>query len=265
MRSLTPRNLCLLILAAALLSCAKRPAVEIESVSLPTRLRPHDIIATPKDKACLVFWKIDRLPNVPIHGYDIQLSESPNGPWNSYQINPYPGDTDGDIFRESIELQNLKNGATYYLRIITVISDDLASEPSAICSFTPYESGTAEISTDLNSENSGFCFSQKRNLPAKDYANDIYFFYNKRKKGLSSPSLLHPHLKKTLIARGDIESDNQGAFAQSQPLDTSAIYTIKTAEGARVKLSILKISEGPKGTTIKIGYDYHPAATGGQN
>ncbi len=248
-----------MMLLAAFFSCTTKPTVESVTVPITVQFRPFDLTATPGDQSARLQWKVNRRPDVPIHGYDIQLAFSPEGPWSPYLRIPYPGDTDGDIFKESIELQNLANGKRYFAKVITIIRDSLDSQSSEIVSFVPFQSGTLEISTDLNSPKAGYSFRKKVYLPAKDYANDLYFFFNERRKGIASPSLLHPSLRRTLIARGEPSSSGNGrAFELSQPFENGAEYTLKTADGATVRLRIKGSMRRDNIEHIVIYYEYHP-------
>jgi len=251
-----------LLPAAAVFCCARKPAVESRVTPIAIRLRPYDVAAIPGDQTARLLWKIDRLPDVPIHGYNVELADSPEGPWTAYLRLPYPGDTDGDIFRESIELENLTNGRKYFARVKTIIRDSLDSEPSEIVSFVPFGKGTLEISTDLNSDAAGFSFRKKLLLPAKDYDNDLYFFFNESRKGIASPSLLHPSLRQTLIARGESESSSGWEFKLSQPFENGAVYTLKTADGATVKLLIKGITRKNGINHIVADYEFHPGPVG---
>ena len=256
------RFVLLLLPTAAVFSCARKPAVESAAIPITTRLRPYDVVANAGDRTARLLWKIDRLPDVPIHGYNIELADSPEGPWTPYLRFPYPGDTDGDISKETIDLENLTNGRKYFARVKTIIRDSLDSEPSAIVSFRPFEKGTLQISTDLNSTTAGFSFRKKLYLPAKDYDNDLYFYFNESRKGIASPSLLHPGLRRTLIARGEPESKGGRQFGLSQPLANGAAYTLMTADGATVKLLIKGITRTNGVNQVVVDYEFYPGPVG---
>lgn len=228
-------------------NCGPKPPGEIITPNTPYNLK-----AVAGSHSADLYWQISRDDKSPISGYYIYLAESQNAEGEMYNSSPYPGDTDGDITRESIEIPRLENGKPYYAYIRTVFSDGSLSKPSEKVTFVPLAQGKITISQNHTANRSGFNFADEKYTQARDFKNDIYIFATASRSGISSPSRLHSSLRQTKIAL------NQGEMDMTQPLKKGQDYTLVTADGGRAMLTLLST----KGTAPEIEatfkYVYYP-------
>jgi hypothetical protein len=216
---------------------------------------PYDVQVTTQNKSAILKWRVDRRTDIPIGGYNIYLAESAESGGELYNSAPYPGDTDGDIGNESIELNDLDNGKKYYVSIRTVFSDGSLSEPSPGAAFIPLDKGTIEISTNHTTEKSGYSFAKHKYTAARDFDNDIYIYATDSRIGISSPSRLHVSLRETLIKIAD---DTGGSFEPTQKLVEGRAYILKTAAGGKAKLTLKSITGSPPNVKAIFDYIYYP-------
>jgi hypothetical protein len=250
-------KLTLLILAICLvfaisiiliLACGPKPAkISINS--------PYDLTVNAKNCAAVLHWKINRRSDTPIGGYNIYLAKTADGDGDLYNSGPYPGDTDGDITRESIELSRLTNGRRYYAYVRTILNNGGLSEPSARVAFRPLAQGRFEISQNHTAKQSGYSFAKVKSTIARDFDNDFYIYAVKEKVGISSPSRLHSSLRKTLIKN---ESDAKSKFSQTQPLIKGNTYLLKTADGGNARLTLAKLISKEPNLKAIFDYIYYP-------
>ncbi len=196
-----------------------------------------------------------------ISGYNIYLvSESAVGdtafwkrnPGRPYNDTPYPGDTDSNISRESMPLDNLVNGMKYFVTVRLVGSDGKESESSNIAEFTPLASGEFIISCNHDATDGGFNFENEVSVPGRDPRSDIYLYATEERTGLSSPSRLGAGLRKTAFMgmRGPVEVETI-AIVGGQNLQ------IKTKDGtARIRVEEL-IGKYPT-ISARISYTFRP-------
>jgi len=224
--------------------------VEIVEKTKPV-IVPFNLEIQTGSQTAKLFWQVNRDSSAIISGYNIYFVDSSNNEGELYNNSPYPGDTDGDITRESIILPDLENGRTYSAYIKTVYTDYTLSEPSATVSFTPLAQGTITLSQNHTDNNSGYSFALEKYTKARDFENDIYIYSTGTKAGISSPSRLHSSLRETLITR-----NNNSDF--TQPLKKGQIYILTTADGAKVKLALTSLSDRPSALEATFDYIYYP-------
>ncbi len=143
-----------------------------------------------------------------ISGYNIYLGDdsavSDTAAWKKmpgtpYNPTPYPGDTDGDNSKESMPLDRLTNGRTYYVMVRTVGPDGRESESSNLTVFRPLAQGSFIISSNHEASDGGFNFEDESSAPGRGPRSDIYLYDNGAKVGLSSPSRLGAGMRRSLI------------------------------------------------------------------
>ncbi len=224
----------------------------------PAKIRlnvPYDLRVDTRSRGAILYWKINRKGDAPIGGYNIYLADTPEATGELYNSGAYPGDTDGDITRESIELNRLINGRRYYVYVRTILADGALSEPSLRTSFMPLSKGRITISQNHTTDKSGYSFAKEKYTPVRDLDNDLYIFATSDKVGISSPSRLHPSLRKSLIK---IEGAQNSKFSQSQPLIKGRTYILKTAEGGRALLTLIGFSGKQPRLMATFDYTYFP-------
>jgi len=212
----------------------------------------------------VVYWSVDRAKNKPISGYNIYLSEIPlEGYFSKWERNrpepynhaPYPGDTDGDITRESFEITNLENGKTYYISVRTVGISGAESDASEENEFTPLARGEFTISSNHSSKNGGFNFEKGISTPARDLRCDIYLYAKRDEVGLSSPNRLSAGLRKTAF----VGSDDR--YFETVKIKRGDRLIVKTS-GGRARIRIEKISRKGLEAEAVIDYEFFPHGYG---
>jgi hypothetical protein len=231
------------------LACGPKPTVKAVDDA------PYNLKAVANNGTATLYWQTNRRENTPISGYNIYLAESAGTEGELYNSSPFPGDTDGDITRESYELPRLNNGIRYYAYVRTVRKDGSLSNPSPEVSFMPLQSGRLEISTNYTRDSSGYSFAKEKYTVARDFDNDFYIYINTDKAGISSPYRLHSSLRKTLIK---FESDKNSAFEQTKPLIKGKTYILKTSDSGQVRMILLKLSHDNSNQSATFDYTYYP-------
>jgi hypothetical protein len=184
-------------------------------------------------------------------GYNIYLADSPEAEALLYNNAPYPGDTDGDNTKESIELQALVDGKIYYVYIRTILASRKLSKPSKVATFRPLSQGRIEISSNHTSERSGYSFAKSKYTIVRDFDNDLYIYATSKKTGISSPFRLHTSLNKTLIK---ISNDSKSDYALTQLLKIGNNYHLKLANDGQATLTLAKFVG--KNSQLKAVFDY---------
>ncbi|RKX18691.1 MAG: hypothetical protein DRP26_04755 [Candidatus Zixiibacteriota bacterium] len=237
------------ILLMFFFSCGPKPAFKMFNVA-------YDLKVKPVNRGGILSWRIYRQEDSPISGYNIYIAESSDSEGWLYNKTPYPGDTDGDINLESIELMGLENGRRYYVFIRTVFPDGKLSRPSVRVEFTPLFKGRLEISQNHTTIQSGYSFAKERYTKARSFDNDFYIYATSSKMGISSPSRLHPDLRITLINK--VDNLAKGSFEQTQPLIKGETYILKTADGGTARLKVVKITGKPPLLKVVLDFVYYP-------
>jgi hypothetical protein len=239
----------LVILLSALFSCGPKPAFKKQNV-------PYEIKVETRSGGGVLYWRVNRQSNSPISGYNVYIAESSDSNAKLYNNTPYPGDTDGDINRESIELAGLENGRKYYVYIRTVFPDGKLSQPSARIELVPFSQGRLEISQNHTTGQSGYSFDKERYTQARDFDNDFYIYATANITGISSPSRLHSGLRKTLI--NTTGGSAKKPFAETQPLVKGETYILTTADGGTARLNVVKIIGRLPNLKAILDFIYYP-------
>jgi hypothetical protein len=222
---------------------------------------PYALRAEADSHRATLQWSINRSRNDYISGYNIYLADDlavkdrsawikkPGVPYNQA---PYPGDTDGDISRESISLKNLDNGRSYLALVRTVGPDGGESESSNIAAFTPVASGIFIISANQDASNGGFNFESETQVPGRGPKSDIYLYTTEKRIGLSAPYRLGGGFRKTKFT----------SSTTSTPVETISIrkgqsIEVRTKTG-QADIRIEDIMGRYPDVTVKISYVFHP-------
>ena len=249
-----------LTLPHIILSCApegKKPSVKESPPPIPFNLE-----AAAQNGRATLSWQVRRSPAVPISGYNIYISEDAAADGNLYNSLPYPGDTDDDTTRESIEIPNLTNGKRYYVYLKTVIADGRLTPSSEKISFLPLRRGQIKIKFHLQVDSSGYSFSLDKYTPAHDYDNDIHLFFKDDRPGISSPSLLHPSLRRTVFCKNCSRFSEKANYSTSLRPVVGEYFIARTESGATVELKLLRLEKKWSANRAIFEYVYYPAGAG---
>ena len=244
-----------------MVGCGPKPPemtnLPVSTTALPV---PYEISVDAQNERAVIYWAIDRAPGKPISGYNIYLSETPLYElfpnWGEsrpepYNHAPYPGDTDGDISRESFEIPNLENGKTFYVSVRTAGLAGAESDPSEEVKFVPLAKGEFLIADNHLSDYGGFSFDENISVPARDPRCDLYLYAKKDVVGLSSPSRLSAGLRKTgFTARN-------GKDSETLKIKTGDKLSVKTVNG-RAEITIKKIGHVGTEVAADIEYIFYP-------
>ena len=234
-------------LLALQLACGPKPKA-VEKAGINT---PYNLEAIAGSKSAELIWQVNRDSKSHIGGYNIYIAQSPDGDGELYNSGPYPGDTDGNINRESITLENLDNGHKYYAYIRTVLANGELSQPTGRVLFQPLDQGRLTISQNHAANGSGYSFAKGKYTQARDFDNDFYIYATDSKAGISSPSRLHSSLRKTFITL----KNNKDL---TQPLQKGAQYNLDTKGGGRAILTLIQISGKSPALEASFNYIYYP-------
>ena len=174
-------------------------------------------------------------------------------PGTPYNQGLYPGDTDGDIFKESMPLENLVNGNSYYALVKTVGADGRESKISNIVSFRPLARGEFILSSNQLADDGGFNFENQQQVPGRDPRSDVYLYATETKVGLSAPSRLGMGLRKTSFRKSGNESFETIQIKSGDKL------LLKTKSG-EVDIDVLSLNGRYPDITVRIGYIFYPGS-----
>lgn len=213
-------------------------------------------------KGATIYWSVDRREGQLISGYNVYLSRKPlQGrfpDWHKshaelYNHTPYPGDTDGDITRESFEIAHLENGWPYCVSVRAVAPGGSESKPSNEVEFIPLARGEFIISDNHSAANGGFSFDHEMSVTARDRRCDLYLYSKGDIVGLSSPSRLAAGLRKTAFA----ESGNPGSPDETIKIREGSRIVVSARHGLGV-LSVNRVSRLDSEVTATIEYIFYP-------
>jgi hypothetical protein len=252
------------------LGCGPKPARLAPSPEETTARPPSptDLSTETGSHKVTLHWSIDRPRNLLLAGFNIYLSdyslfdtsvEAIRARLKPYNPAPYPGDTDDDINRESITIERLMNGHTYFVSVRTVDARGIESMPSNEAEFTPYARGEFVISSDHDNVRGGFCFEIEQSVPARDPRSDLYLYASEDRIGLSSPYRLGAGLRKSVFSDGDAAPGKDDTIRISQ----GSLVTVNTRSG-RAELKIVSISGQPPDISARISYVFNPKNLGGR-
>jgi hypothetical protein len=200
----------LLVLGLTLAACGPKPPPPDTTVVSPknrSRLTPQLKVANVQKDQFDLIWKVDRNRTDLIRGYNVYVSEdgsvaglSPDSKRLAkylYQASTYPGDTDGDIRRESITVERVEPGVRYYVHVRTVFPNGEQSPPSEELDVIPRPRGRIVLSPRFSGGDDGFSFRRDKIVPPTSEANDLYLYTTTEGFFLASPSRLDQGLRET--------------------------------------------------------------------
>ncbi len=266
-----------LILAILLASCGPPTRVNLDESKqcLPTELT----IEKTADAFALLAWD----PGCPgtriMQGFNIYLSPVPLvadypgrdlpesiKPFNSKY---YPGDTIGDLNRETYECEDIENATAYYAHVRVVYSDNTLSPPTNEVRIVSYPQGIIELAVSYSGDRDGFSFVENDYCRTDDIENDFYFYHLDGKDYLCSPVRLGPVSRKTVIyaidpgqTLNDIdEIISRNKSSEKVLLRKGGNYILITEDGYPARLRVIAITGADNDRTVEFEYMYRPPVT----
>jgi hypothetical protein len=243
------------------LSCAPKPPKPIITPAAIELPKPYNLRAETDSHKATLYWEIDRSKVKAIAGYNIYLEDDSavkdtlawkRKPGEPYNHNPYPGDTDGDISKESIPLENLISGTTYFAFVRLVGADGKESGSSNIAVFQPLAHGKFTITDNHEVSDGGYNFENEMAVPGRDPRSDIYLYATSEKIGLSSPSRLGAGFRKSRFA----SAGDPTKIDETIQISTGDKIEIKTKYG-RAEIVIEDLTKYPN-ANARIRYNFYP-------
>jgi hypothetical protein len=196
MKKLLWSSTLLLLLAA----CGPKPGSETAR-----NVYPVDLKVTVDDEAMTLSWKKQGDGN--ISGYNIYISEEPlvakyPGPAidpevETYNVQPFPGDTNPEDGIEYFDAKALENGVRYYVSVRVVYPDGSVSKPTEEVEAVCGPRGEIELAIRYQGEHDGYSFKMNEYVEADGVANDLYFFNRGDAYFLGSPKRLSGFINDT--------------------------------------------------------------------
>ena len=264
------------VFGAALLavSCGPKPAPTVSPpppvAVVKTRPAPTDLTARAFHKRINLSWKTNRDDSTIISGYNIYVwcerdsADTTNGGFRKVNVEPYPGDLDPDIARESFPLEDLENGVIYRAYVTTLFPGGIESKPTNIVESIPRPEGRFTLSESFKGNQSGYSLKKMRSSPTDDLDNDIYLATIDGALYVASPRRIDNVLRETKFF-------GLGIYApldEVQPtgLATKSDNALRVYSGQVIALqdqdscyALLRFDDvDVKGKTVKISYIYQP-------
>jgi hypothetical protein len=264
----------LLLSATVLISCGPKPATPppSSSVSKPvhTRVAPTELTARPFYERIDVAWKTNRAENTVVSGYNIYLwnekdaPDTTNGGFRRINPEPYPGDTDADIARESYPLEGVDNGVIYRVYVTTVYPDGMESPRSNIAEAIPRLEGSFTLRESFKGNESGYSLRGIKSMPTDDLDNDIYLANINGVLLVASPQRINVVLRQSkfysLSAYSSLEATDPTSLSgkpdNALPISNRLMFVLQDQDKCYALLRIDSVD--PKEKITKISFIYQP-------
>jgi hypothetical protein len=264
----------LLLLVTVLISCGPKPAAPPPSpvVSKPvqTYVAATELTARPLYKRIDVAWKTNRAENTIISGYNIYLwnekdaSDTTNGGFRRINPEPYPGDTDADITRESYPLEGVDNGVIYRVYVTTVYLDGMESARSNVAEAIPRPEGSFTLRESFKGNESGFSFRKIKSVPTDDLDNDIYLASINGVLRVASPQRINVVLRQSRFyslseyssLEATIPTSLSGKPDNTLPISSHSMFVLQDQDKCYALLRIDSVDSKEK--IARISFIYQP-------
>ena len=209
---------------------------------------PAGLSVEVNDASMTLSWK--KMGKGPISGYNIYISREPlvakypdttiASTVETYNVTPFPGDTNPEDEIEYFDATKLDNGVKYFVSVRVVYPDRSVSKPSneviAVCG----PRGEIELAIRFNGEHDGFSFEENQYVNADGISNDLYFFSKDGVDYLASPKRLD----------GFINVDDQ-VF-----VGVGNWVLLKCASGSYALVKVLGFSGAGADRLVRLSYAY---------
>jgi hypothetical protein len=264
----------LLLLVSVLISCGPKPATPPPSPTIvkPTRtyVAPTELTARPFYKRVNLAWKTNRTEYTAISGYNIYLwderdvSDTTNGGFQRINPEPYPGDTDGDIARESYPLEGVDNGVIYRAYVTTAYPDGTESARSNIVKVIPRPEGSFTLRESFRGNESGFSLRKIKSVPTDDPDNDIYLANINGALWVASPQRISVVLRQSkfysLSEYSSLELTSPDSLRRRPDnalrISNNVMFVLQDQDRCYALLCVDSVD--PKEKIVKVSYIYQP-------
>lgn len=259
-----------------LISCGPKPATPppspAKSKPAQTYVAPTELTARPSHKLINLAWKTNRAENAIISGYNIYVwsekdaPDTTNGGFRRINQEPYPGDTDADIARESYPLDGVDNGVVYRVYVTTVYADGVESAKSSVAEAIPRPEGSFTLRESFGGDESGFSFRKMISVPTDDPDNDIYLANIKGSLWVASPQRINVVLRQTeFYAPADRPSFEvtgmislRGRPENALRIAAGSVLVMRDQDNCYALLRIDSVDPKQKMATISYIYQHRP-------
>jgi hypothetical protein len=264
------------IIAVGLLlqSCGPKPApkpeTKIQASPPKSRPAPTDLTARVFFKRINLSWTTNRTESTLISGYNVYLwsekesTDTSRAAFRRVTLEPYPGDTDPGIARESFPLEGLDNGVMYRAFVTTVFSDGTESDPTNIVEAIPRLEGSFTLHESFKGSESGFSLRKMKSVPTDDLDNDLYLATINGALFVASPRRISPVLRQSkfygLGIYGPLESFAPTALS-GKPDNALQVYDgqVYLLQDQDQCYALLRFDTSDiKNKTVRISYIYQP-------
>ncbi|MEW5873910.1 MAG: hypothetical protein AB1752_01860 [Candidatus Zixiibacteriota bacterium] len=271
----------LLPLALFMAGCAATPPPIQEAAPGPTsadrlRLAPKLFESGVGSNRVAIAWTVDRNGSDILRGYNIYVSEDSTLPNRQtgdealagalYGGTHYPGDTDGDIRRESITIEDLSTGSVYYLHVRIVFPDGSESLPSNQIQVVPRPRGVFALVPRFEAGHDGFSFADDMPVEGTSEQNDLYMYVAEGDVFLASPDRLDRSLHVTrfvdLGSSGSLDEHpvfpGEARVTDRISVEVGRSIGVVLANGTIAKLRPSEIDLGSDPPRLTLEYLYQP-------
>ncbi len=265
-----------LVIGAALLavSCSPKPAPTVSpsrpKEAVKSHPAPTDLTSRAFHKRVNLSWITNRDDSTIISGYNIYFwcekdsADTTNGGFRKVNPEPYPGDLDPDIERESFPLANLENGVLYRAYVTTLFPDNIESERTNIVEAIPRPEGRFTLHESFRGSESGYSLKRMKSLPTDDLDNDIYLATINGALYVASPQRIDNVLRQTKFFGLGIYApldEVQPTGLATKPDNALRVYggQVIVLQDQDDCYALLRFDDvDAKGKTVKISYIYQP-------
>jgi Fibronectin type III domain len=284
MRTDIIRKVFILILSFAALSCApaqkNAPPQEL-TPRIIERCKPGKLaVDSTSNKYVRIAWDPGCPPIRILQGFNIYAYPHPLGltdpnlalPESIKPLNPevYPGDTEGNLNRETYELKNLDIGVKYYVHVRAVYDDGTLSTPTNEIEIICYPQGIIELNRAHSGEKDGFSFEKFDYYGTDALINDIYYYNKDGKDYLCSAARISAVNKKTRLfsvqggesLRNMIDMEPSGVSSERLEIREGDNCLIKTEAGYSIAARIMRFEGESEIRRVIIEYLCRPPDVG---
>lgn len=187
-----------------------------------------------------------------------------------FNLEVYPGDTEGNSRRETFEFEEIESATRYFVHVRIVYSDKTLSLPSNEIELICYPQGEMELAVSYSGGNDGYSFINDSLCRTDDLENDIYYYNKDGKDYLCSASKLGAVNRNNRLyhaQRDGEEADLQNLKKYGEPFEKTEVnrgdyLVLMTEENHFVGLQVKRFSGSEGERKIIIEYFYKPPVAG---
>ncbi len=257
-----------------LCACGPKPA---PAPSTPLPSKPSKPYPAPSELEARVFyhrinltWKTNRSDSTMISGYNIYLwnekeaADTSLASFKKVNLEPYPGDMNPDIARESFALEGLENGVIYRAYVTTLFPNGIESARSNIVEAIPRPEGWFTLRESFRGDESGYSFRKTKSVSTDDLSNDIYLATINGSLYVASPRRINVVFRATKFYGMIIYSQLDDVAPTTVPPKADNALEVYNGQVFMLQdqdscYAVLKFDAvDVKGKTVQISYIYQP-------